>query len=104
MSDVLTNYINALQRKLTEGTLQLIPDKHGKLPVVDIHAWFANIELYDDCPDDVRKIHDGITALCSAIIAYDDALVRSMEEYPEDTALHEILETMQQTFEEEVIG
>ena len=104
MSDVLTNYINALQRKLTEGTLQLTPDKHGKLPVVDIHAWFANIELYDDCPDDARKIRDGITSLCSAIMAFDDALVRSIEEQPENTALREILETLQQTFEEGVIS
>ena len=102
MSEYLENYKERLERKMS-FPLDLKPDKSGKLPVVDIHAWFGKILLDEECPRDVQQIYDGVMALCASVVAYEDALLTTMHQYQDNPLIHEILQRLEEVYAEEVI-
>ena len=104
MGRTIDDYIKRLESMRT--CLGVYPFKlTEKAPLIQIHARLLNTTLGEDCPNDVRALHYSLIALCEACIAYEDALVVSMDKCKADgeTALYDLLSGLETVFREEIV-
>lgn len=78
MGRIIEQYLKNLENHMNMPTT--FTTKSGKLSLVEINAFFLSVNLdEEDCPSYIRRINDSVNDLCKACIAYEDALVTSME-------------------------
>lgn len=104
MGRIIEQYLKNLENHMNMPTT--FTTKSGKLSLVEINAFFLSVNLdEEDCPSYIRRINDSVNDLCKACIAYEDALVTSMDKCKAEgnEALYDLLSGLESTFADEVI-
>ena len=104
MGRIIEQYIENLEQHMRMPTS--FTTKSGKLSLVEIDAFFRSTNLDEECPEYIRRINESVIELCRACIAYEDALVTTMDKCKADgnEALYELFEGFESKFGDEVIS
>ena len=103
MGRILEQYIKTLEAKRTACVT--FPNTE-KFSLVDIHARLLNMTLHEECSRDDMVMLSSLIKLCESCIAYEDALVMSMDKCKAEgnTALYDLFSQLESIFAEDIIG
>lgn len=104
MGRIIEQYLKNLDNHMSMPTT--FTTRSGRLSLCEINAFFLSTHFDEECPEYIRRINESVNDLCKACIAYEDALVTSMDKCKAEgnEALYDLLAGLESTFADEVIG